>query len=90
MSVLLTLSAPTWAEAPKGPLKVYILAGQSNMEGVLSNNTVTTSPMEDVAAKQTTFGLFLGYERACRQRFHHRCHGLPILYGQRDGGSHPT
>ena len=33
MSVLLTLSAATWAEAPKKPLKVYILAGQSNMEG---------------------------------------------------------
>jgi len=28
LSVLLTLSAPTWADGPKGPLKVYILAGQ--------------------------------------------------------------
>ena len=33
MSVLLTLSAATWADVSKKPLKVYILAGQSNMEG---------------------------------------------------------
>ncbi len=33
MGVLLTLSAMTSAEAPKRPLKVYILVGQSNMEG---------------------------------------------------------
>ncbi len=28
MSVLLTLPASIWADGPKGPLKVYILAGQ--------------------------------------------------------------
>ena len=39
MSVLLTLSAATWAQAPKKPLKVYILAGQSNMEGQANVST---------------------------------------------------
>ncbi|HUT13878.1 MAG TPA: sialate O-acetylesterase [Thermoguttaceae bacterium] len=29
----MTLPAPTWADVPAGPVKVFILAGQSNMEG---------------------------------------------------------
>ena len=39
--VLASLSVPSWADAPGGPVQVYILAGQSNMQG---HGTVNVPP----------------------------------------------